>query len=221
MTLTVHAMGAYASYSREDIDWRQTDYNIHKLVKSLKGEHFRGYADMRDIDRSWKQITGENNAAAYTLFANWAQQRLMSLNLGSFILVPVPSSSCITYDAVTTPSRMAHSIQRRLGATSSVGHWLKFREVMQQSHAGGTRDPVLIGQKLWVSPHATAAHIILIDDVKTTGGHLKACANKFREIGATVEHAIVAASTVWEQHPTPLDVAPEDIEMIFNIDDFL
>lgn len=219
MTLIVHAMGTYASYTEPP--WRQADYNINKLVKSLKSEHFGGYAKMRDTDRSWKQITAEDDTAAYALFSHWAQQRLRTLNLERFILVPVPSSTCITYDAVTTPSRMAHSIQFGLGATSSVEHWLRFCEVMPRSHAGGTRNPLLLEEKLRVSPRATAAHVVLVDDVKTTGGHLKACAHRLREIGATVEYAVVAASTVWEQHPTPLDVPPEDLEMTFNIDDFL
>lgn len=217
MSLIVHAMAAYASYPIADTPWRQVDYNINKLVKSLKGEPFNGYANMQDIDGHWRQITTQSDIPYY-LFARWASQRLRDLNLGQIILVPVPSSSCITYDAVTTPVKMARSIQQMLGTTASVGQWLRFCEVMTRSHEGGTRNQAVMENQLRISNAVTPSRVVLVDDVKTTGSHLKACANRLREAGATIDIAIVAASTVWIQHQSPLNISPEELEFEIDID---
>lgn len=218
MTLIVHAMGAYASYSIEEHAWRQADYNINKLVKALKGETFTGYADMKDVNNSWLRITPANSTVAYQLFGNWANDRLRNLKIQEFVLVPVPSSTCTTYHDVTTPVRMAQTVLEKVGSQTSIGQWLRFCEVMPKAHEGGTRNRTVIEEKLRVSRNVAASQIVLIDDVKTTGAHLKACANVLRNVGAIVNHVIVAASTSWTPHPTPLQIAPEDLEADINFD---
>jgi hypothetical protein len=46
---------------------------------------------------------------------------------------------------------------------------------------------------------------------------LLACADFLREIGATVNTALCLARTVNVQHPSPLQLVPEDLEAQFNL----
>src|SRR5258708_5949956 len=85
-----------------------------------------------------RRLAAANREIAFSLFANWAAARLRALTLGTIVLVPVPSSSCIAFDAVTTPVRMAQAVQPLLGTTCTVQSWLRFRQVMLKSHEGGT-----------------------------------------------------------------------------------
>jgi hypothetical protein len=224
MTLVVHAYGAYASYANADIPWRQDDYNVNKLVKALKGKEFKGHADIRGADGRSRRITHQNPQAALLLFSMWAATRLRDQQLHRVVLVPVPSSSCTVFGQPTAPMQMATSVQALLGRPCRVEPWLRFQQVMTKSSEGGTRNPVTLRQALVASDDVAACEVVLVDDVKTTGAHLKACARVLREHGASVSTALVAAATVWAPAPRPWVIDPEDIEATRGLDslsDFL
>jgi len=94
----------------------------------------------------------------------------------------------------------------------SVAKWLRFNRVMPASHDGGGRDQTTIEAALAVSPDVRPCNVVLIDDGKTSGAHLRACANVLRRAGATVEVAIVAGATTQVQVDNPLDILPVDLE---------
>lgn len=143
-------------------------------------------------------------------------KRLAALDLGRIVLVPVPSSSCTSYRLGGAPFDMANAAQARMGRLVKVERWLRFAEKMTPSHDGGTRSvSVLMDGMRVAQADRTGAHVVLVDDVKTTGAHCKACAKKLRAHGTSVEIAIVAASTVWDRHPSPFKLEPEDIEEDF------
>jgi orotate phosphoribosyltransferase-like protein len=218
--LIVHAMCAYASYGEEIASWRQSDFNVNKLVKSIKGSEFKGYADLKDVDGKWRRIASGNRVEAISLFARWASRRIKDEGLGEIALVPVPSSDCTSYEDSTLPLTLARAIKSEHGNSVSVGPWLRFVKKMQKSHDGGTRNQSVFEENLRVSHLATSAsRVVLIDDVKTTGAHLRACANKLREKSIQIDLAIVVASTVWAQHPDPFCVDTENIEIPFSSDD--
>jgi hypothetical protein len=224
MTLVVHAYGAYASYANADIPWRQDDYNVNKLVKALKGKEFKGHADIRGADGQSRRITHQNPQAALHLFSTWAATRLRDLQSRRVVLVPVPSSLCTAFGQPTTPMRMATSIQALIGRPCRVGPWLRFKQVMTKSSEGGTRNTLTLRHALVASDDVVDCEVVLVDDVKTTGAHLKACAKVLRENGASVSIALVAATTVWAPAPRPWVLDPEDIEATRGLDslsDFL
>ncbi|WP_140636170.1 hypothetical protein [Methylibium rhizosphaerae] len=212
MALIVHSMGAYASYPNDRIEWRRADYDLNKLVKSLKGDPVKGYAQLRDAERVLRRITDSDRQPALAYFSAWAAKRLRSLNLGRVVLVPVPSSDCTSYRHVGPPYEMAAAIQSRMGRSAKVERWLRFAEEMTPSHKGGTRSVETLVQALKVAAsHVKRSRVVLVDDVKTTGAHLKASAKRLRELDILVETAIVGATTVWDRHPTPFDIEPEDL----------
>jgi predicted amidophosphoribosyltransferase len=78
---------------------------------------------------------------------------------------------------------------------------------MTSAHsASGSRDPALILPRLVVTKPSPAGAYILVDDVYTSGGHMRACEAKLRENGISVWAAIAAARTndVEEQYPFSL-----------------
>jgi hypothetical protein len=218
MTLLVRALGAYRSEISSD--WRPTDYLIRNLVRSLKGESFKGYSYFKLGGKAY-QITEQDNKAAYTLWSNWAAVRLRNdLKLGKATLVPVPSSSHTAFGQDTGPVRMANSIAALIPKEAVVGNFLRHKSKQPRAHSeGGTRDPDRIETTLACNVTDTSLPAVLIDDVMTTGGHLKACARVLRSHGVRVEHVLVAGRTVWEVVQEPLRIAPEDIEAVLDFDD--
>lgn len=216
MTLVVHAFGAYARYSRNDIPWRDEDYQILKLVKSLKGKEVKGTATITDVHGTRRQISNGSSVNARLIFGYWALKRLRELDLGPVRLVPVPSSKCVEFGnagAALEMARWTHQIGRQTMPDLVVSSWLRFAQPMlSASSEGGTRNQAEIQAALRVSPDVQPCQAVLVDDVKTTGAHLRACAERLRQSGVSVSHVLVAASTSWTQHPTPLNVASEDIE---------
>lgn len=213
MALVVHSLGAYASYPDSRIPWRRSDYDINKLVKSLKGEPLKGYANLRDVDRVMRRIVPDDRDPALQYFAAWAARRLATLNIGRFVLVPVPSSSSISYNSRGAPFDMACAIQQRMGRGVKVERWLRFAEKMIPSHDGGSRDVRVLAASMKVA--AACEHgirVVLVDDVKTTGSHCKASAQRLRACDMNVETVVVAATTVWEQQRNPFLMDPEDLE---------
>jgi hypothetical protein len=216
MPLVVHALGSYATYSDSTAKWRQEDYNVCKLVKSIKGEEFNGYTKMQDTNGRWVRFDRGSNANSMFLFSDWAAKRLLELELGEVVLVPVPSHACVAFEYESAPSRMARSLAALSRRSATVERWLRFNRVMPASHEGGGRDQATIEASLVVSPDVRACRIVLIDDVKTSGAHLRACANALRRVGATVEVAIVAGATTQTQVENPLEISPVDLEAQLN-----
>ncbi|MBZ2206536.1 ComF family protein [Massilia soli] len=214
MSLILHALSAYASYKREVINWRAIDYDINKFVKALKHKEFRGAGGLTDMHGTRLQFDKSNPDNALIIFGCWGVRRLRRLNLGDVVLVPVPSSKCVEFGLDSAPQRMARAL-RTIGQRDeiSVEPWLRFRHAMPSASSdGGTRNVNVLRDSLVVSSAVKRKKVVLIDDVKTTGSHLRACAQVLRENGVEVKTVLVAASTVWEQHPHPLGLDPEDLE---------
>lgn len=211
MTLIVHALGAYPSYSRELIAWRGDDYNVNKFVKALKRKEFQGHGSLPSYGGGRRQFTYQAPANALVLFAEWGAARVFQLRVNDRVLVPVPSSTCTSFGMDSAPVRMVQALSGASGMR--MGFWLRFAHVLPSAAAaGGSRNPGFLAEKLIVIPGVAGQRVVLVDDVKTTGGHLLACARVLRAAGAQVDLALVAASTVWQQHADPLSVGPVDIE---------
>ena len=86
--------------------------------------------------------------------------------------------------------------------------WVTQFEKAQQ---GGPRSPLVLRANLKTMGF-DASHVVLIDDVATSGGHLKACARALRNHGHTVELALCAGRTTNFRKADVWEVAPEDLE---------
>lgn len=88
---------------------------------------------------------------------------------------------------------------------------LRFRKVMDSaSRGGGTRNPQTLYNNLVLIEDVLAADVILIDDVRTTGGHLRAARALIIEQGAECDLAICAGRTVWDQDQEPSSLGEDE-----------
>lgn len=113
----------------------------------------------------------------------------------------------------TCPVRMADAIADLAPELVVVGNFLRHKAQQPKAHSeGGTRNPHTIAAALASNVTDKSRPIVLVDDVKTTGGHLLAAARLLRNRGVTVEHVLVAGRAVWEAVEDPYKVRAEDLE---------
>lgn len=212
MTFPVHVSCGYPSYKEAGLKWEDLEFRAWKLVKAIKGEPVNGYA-MFGSDRVDGTATGR--ATALRLASSDAAQKLGQAALTG-ALVPVPSSKHICLGDSFTGSRLADAIVARAPASFSAAPVLCFDQEMPKSADGGTRSPAAIAEHLVLGDGTQFDRCILIDDVTTTGGHLRGAARFLDMNGITVIGAYCVAQTVWTrpQHlfripPSELDSQPD------------
>jgi predicted amidophosphoribosyltransferase len=88
-------------------------------------------------------------------------------------------------------------------------HWHK---QLPKSAEGGPRDFDTLFANLRIKTDLPKGNLILVDDVATSGGHLKACAAGLRHFGGDVEHALCAAQTVNARPASIFSIPSHDLE---------
>jgi hypothetical protein len=199
MVLSVRVHCGYPSYVESGEGWNQHDWAAFKLVQALKGRPINGYANLQRPNGAWLQIAAENPQSAFDLFGEWAELQIRQQGPLAGLIVPVPASDCLALGADPKGRRLAEAVTSRL-AHFEVSEALCWAEQFPKASEGGPRDaPTLFGNLL-VRTEMQPRHIVLVDDVTTSGGHLLACAQGLRAFGHVVEYAICGARTV-HHHP--------------------
>ncbi len=172
------------------------------------------------LDGVTYRVAAGSEQLAFNIFGQWGAQVIGQWR--NTLLVAVPASSHTVFTVPFTGSRLADAVAVRLPKESNVraAPILAFKAPMPRASAGesGGRDKVAIQNGLKCSVETLSGQlIVLIDDVCTSGAHLRACADFLRGLGANVDIALCLARTVQSQHPSPLNVQPEDIEDQFRL----
>ena len=212
MTLWLHVNSGYPSYVDSGAAWRQPDHDAHKLVQALKGKTIKGYLQLQDVDGNLRRFTSEDSEHAFEIFGRWARQKIRGLSPAPAYIVPVPSSICLQLGDDQKGRKLAATVARFAPEYQPLDalHW---KQALQKAAEGGTRSASVLLDNLRVIDTLKPSRMVLIDDVVTSGGHLRACAQALRSKGHTVELALAAAQTVWK-HPTGemFGIAPRDLE---------
>lgn len=211
MALWLHVHGGYPSYAGLGIHWNDDDWRAYKMVKALKGEPFKGYADVRRPTGQPIRISETNPTGAFRVFGEWGAAKLQQLGLKGGWLVPVPSSTCLALGSDVKGRGLASAIAHRAPGFT-VLEALCWGAALQKSSAGGPRDFDTLYANLRIQQKLPAGNIILVDDVITTGGHLLACAAGLRHFGGQVEHALCAAQTVPQQPTNMFAISSRNLE---------
>lgn len=223
MTLTLHVYCGYPvlphfyeKYEKPS----KSEFASCNLVRVAKGEETRMFGWVPDTNgRNIKIESGERDKAIH-LFGRWGAHRLKSLGLNDIALVPVPSSSQITFGGDCTGLRLAEAIAS-YHSGAQVTHTLAFREARLSDHKkraqdGQPKPPRQSQDEILANLKCNAAKfskpLVLVDDVYTMGRHMKACAEYLRDRGATVEHCLCIGQTIWERVPDTFTIEPFDIE---------
>jgi hypothetical protein len=211
MPLTVASFATYLS--AVGTKWRDQDWDSYKFVKAIKGKPFKYSAQIPVLGTSrYLAQTNANDTLGW--FAEMANAYLWEKQiLGPLVLVPLPNSSCaLNTNIIPRTFFQAQALAQKLNSTTVLDclRWKLAKE--SASGGGGTRDP----QELYDNLALTAAvpqgtRLIIIDDVRTTGGHLQAARAMMLRQNANCDLAICAGRTVWNQCEEPFSTLEEQI----------
>lgn len=197
----------YADYLTTPTYSKSDDYAACQFVKCIKNEPFNGYTRIVASGKAVRLEKGDRTKAIQAFAALVGDEVEIQ---GPYIFIPIPSSK--THIGSPTPSPVldiAIAIAERFASIPGVSaiDILAWDAPMASAHKqGGSRHP---GD---LFPHLRArksipkgSKVILIDDVKTSGGHIQACAAFLEcEFGAKIKGAFCLGRTVEAASDQPL-----------------
>lgn len=193
------------------------DHNALKFVKAVKGKTFGGYADVPVLGRS-KRLNMSNSEDAVEWFGELAAAEIENVKLpGPLILVPVPNSSCTEKNGKEPRTALlAKAIAGKL-KNAKVWDGLRWTKEMTPTHKGGTRDPQKLYDNLVVIGTPPKGTVVLVDDVYTKGGHMRAAVARLSDKKAPCSLAVCAGRTVLEAEKKPFAVQKIELEIFTPI----
>jgi hypothetical protein len=173
--------------------WSDREFAACKLVRVLKGLPISGWADI-PVDGRTIRLDQSNAEEAFPLFARLATPHI-DWQHAPTLLVPIPNSCSVAADAVPRTRCLADALVAHAGRVDlAVADVLRWREPMPAAHRwGAARYPEQLYPNLRLVRTLPARSVVLlVDDLLTTGGHLRAAAAFLGEAGARVAGGVCA-----------------------------
>jgi predicted amidophosphoribosyltransferase len=159
------------------------------------------------------KIVESNKDSAMDWFAAWAAERINALGTSRKIIVPIPSSKTTLVSQPTFRTALiAQKIAALCKAATTFPSLRFFAERLNSREEGGSRDASELYKDLSLVATMPAGQLILVDDVLTGGGHLKAAAWTLEDAGGVVEQAVCCGRSLETQLEDPFEVAAETID---------
>src|SRR5690606_22580888 len=211
--MKLHALCHYRSKSDEWTEkWRSEDYNARNLIKALKRKPFNGRSGIKVGDQTF-QITDSaaGQAAALQGCALALARRIQQAGYREAAMVPVPASDHVDPDKMFTGRRLAEAIEAV--APGLVCYpILYFDQVLPSAALGGTRNAYEIKRHLrCTDQELDEDNVILLDDVCTSGGHLRGTRLFLVDRQYEVNDAFVVGRTVWQRPESMFSVPVEKL----------
>jgi hypothetical protein len=212
MPLTVVSFATYLTSIENK--WRDADYAAHKFIKAVKGKPFKAsaYIPVLGTRRYLDMGTANSSLGWFAEMANaylWEKQ-----TPGPLVLVPLPNSPCaLNTNIIPRTFFQAQALAQRLNNTT-VLDCLRWRVAKESaSGGGGTRHPQELYDNLAVTAQVPQnTRLVIIDDVRTTGGHLKAARAVLLAYNGYCDSSICAGRTVHNQDEDPFSRLEEEID---------
>lgn len=213
------AVTRFASYlTRTTREWSDRDFSAMMFIKAIKQTAFNGYGHVPFPDGVSRRISAANMHEAPGWFGELAADytRTRANPAARWSLVPFPSREAVRNGQ---PSKyvslgLARCVAASMGGlgynvvVADVVRWSQRRPSAHDEN--GSRVPEGVYPYLTMLPGLEPTrHVILIDDVATSGARLRSAAALLRNslaAGAVVWKALVAGQTVHEQPDDPFAV---------------
>ncbi len=217
MPLRVSSLSRY--FANRSVQWRSEDFDAYKWVQALKGNELNGYAHV-PVQGVLRRLSNQNLGSAIDWFGKMAVQELARRSLvGPFLVIPVPNSGCILGSSVAPRTRkLARAVVTELQDGSDVLDCLRWKKDLgSASKEGGPRAPTILYANLAVLKDRlkdlnAEGTSLLVDDVTTSGGHLRACAARLQENHIDVTNALCGGKTLYDQDDHAFTIVEEILD---------
>lgn len=194
MPLPVISFSTYLTIA-DGVAWRPDDYNARDFVLAIKGKEIAGYAFVR-CRGTWRRFENLNREDVVAWFGEIVAEYAEGHPLpASCVLVPIPGSQAdVTCEGTPRVTVLAQAVATALPSSPPVRDVLRWDSPIVSSRLmAGTRDVAALYRRLRLIGTVEGERVMLVDDVLTLGGHLRACAAKLRSAGADVLLGLCAA----------------------------
>lgn len=216
MALTVVSFCGYLC--NQSMSWRPEDFDSYKWVQTLKGHDVNKCA-LVPVRGNLKRLSNANASDALDWFGQFVADYLKKQQIeGPFYVVPVPNSDCTAAASKPRTKRLAKAICNELSDGSQVLDCLRWKKNLgSASKEGGPRDAEILYENMNILKEETNdldedRPVLLVDDVTTSGGHLRACAAKLSTKGIKTEIVLCGGKTVYDQTRSAFHICEDKIQ---------
>jgi hypothetical protein len=176
-------------------EWRDIDLEVQDLVTALRSRDFQVPPYQLPVwdgrtrtisDRAFEKVTA----------LGYVSRRLVALMKAAgyedAAVVPVPSTSHIQAGAPFLSQDIARAIEKR-EPRFVCSPALHFAKPLPRRYFGGRRTATAVRVNLRSTDLSGLRRVVLIDDIMTTGAHLKGAASYLSDRGIMVQDAFVVA----------------------------
>ena len=199
------------SYLTGDLKARSIDWPAIKMVKALKGDPINGYFEL-SVDGVNHRFDKNNVDQFLEKLPHAMAAAILPRIEGTATLVPIPNSHVVRPDEPNFPTlKLATGIAAASGGRLKAAA-LVFTKPQEKARKGGPRSAAHL-QEAYRIVGDVEGPIILVDDVWTLGGHLKAACWKLASPQRPIILACTVAHTTREHVDKPVGVQEHTIDL--------
>jgi hypothetical protein len=200
------------SYLTGDLKARSVDWQAIKMVKVLKGDPINGYFEL-SVDGVRHRFDKNNVDKFLDMVPSVMAAAILPRFEGNATLVPIPNSHVLRPDEPNFPTlKLATEIANASGGRLQAAAALVFAKAQEKARKGGPRGAAHLEQAYRIIGNVQGP-IILVDDVWTLGGHLKAACRKLASPGRSIILAATVAHTTHQHVDAPISVQEHTIDL--------